>query len=62
VRRDLFTDVVLQEETARALVALSTVRTQLEVILPHFLHYANAEQRDRWFPGLASGTLLAPLR
>ena len=44
-------NVVLQEEAARALVTLSTVRTQLEVILPYFLHYANAEQRERWFPG-----------
>jgi acyl-CoA dehydrogenase len=43
----------MQEEAARALVTLSTVRTQLEVILPYFLHYANAEQRERWFPGLA---------
>ena len=34
------------------------MRTQLEVILPYFLHYANAEQRDRWFPGLAAGKLL----
>jgi acyl-CoA dehydrogenase len=51
-------NVVLQEEAARALVTLSTVRTQLEVILPYFLHYANEEQRGRWFPGLAAGTLL----
>ncbi|CAN5558941.1 acyl-CoA dehydrogenase family protein [soil metagenome] len=51
-------NVVLQEESARALVTLSTVRTQLEVILPYFLHYANTEQRQRWFPGLAAGTLL----
>jgi acyl-CoA dehydrogenase len=51
-------NVVMQEEAAKALVTLSTVRTQLEVILPYFLHYANAEQRDRWFPGLASGKLL----
>src|ERR1700739_135966 len=33
-------NVVLQEEAARALVTLSTVRTQLEVILPYFLPYA----------------------
>ncbi len=51
-------NVVLQEEAARALVTLSTVRTQLDVILPYFLHYANDEQRERWFPGLAAGTLL----
>jgi acyl-CoA dehydrogenase len=51
-------NVVLQEEAARAMVTTATVRTQLEVILPYFLHYANAEQRQRWFPGLAAGTLL----
>ncbi|MDZ4267715.1 MAG: acyl-CoA dehydrogenase family protein [Mycobacterium sp.] len=54
-------NVVLQEEAARALVTLSTVRTQLEVILPYFLHYASAEQRERWFPGLAAGTLLTAI-
>jgi alkylation response protein AidB-like acyl-CoA dehydrogenase len=26
--------------------------------LPYFLHYANEEQRKRWFPGLADGTML----
>jgi acyl-CoA dehydrogenase len=51
-------NVVLQEEAAQALVTLSTVRTQLEVILPYFLHYANDEQRKRWFPSLADETLL----
>lgn len=54
-------NVVLQEEAARALVTLSTVRTQLEVILPYFLHYANEEQRARWFPGLAAGKLLTAI-
>ncbi|MGX9787833.1 acyl-CoA dehydrogenase family protein [Mycobacterium sp. MMS18-G62] len=53
--------MVMQEEAARALVTLSTVRSQLEVILPYFLHYANAEQRDRWFPGLAAGKLLTAI-
>lgn len=54
-------NVVLQEEAARALVTLSTVRTQLEVILPYFLHYANDEQAARWFPGMAAGTLLTAI-
>lgn len=53
--------VVLQEEAARALVTLSTVRTQLEVILPYFLRYATEEQRQRWFPGLAKGALLTAI-
>ncbi|GAB2658900.1 acyl-CoA dehydrogenase family protein [Nocardia goodfellowii] len=56
--RDYRYNAVLQEEAQRALVTLSTVRTQIDVILPYFLEYANAEQRQRWFPGLASGRLL----
>lgn len=51
-------NVILQEEAARAFVTLSTVRTQLDVILPYFLNLANEEQRRRWFPGLADGSLL----
>jgi acyl-CoA dehydrogenase len=51
-------NVILQEEASRALVTLSTARTQLDVILPYFLSYANPEQRERWFPGLAAGELL----
>ncbi|WP_433710475.1 acyl-CoA dehydrogenase family protein [Nocardia sp. CA-084685] len=54
-------NAVLQEEAYRALVTLSTVRTQIDVILPYFLEYADAEQRDRWFPGLASGKLLTAI-
>ncbi|MFD6106569.1 acyl-CoA dehydrogenase family protein, partial [Nocardia salmonicida] len=40
---------------------LSTVRTQLDVILPYFLEYADEQQRERWFPGLASGALLTAI-
>jgi acyl-CoA dehydrogenase len=49
---------VLSEEVAAALVATGPLRCHLDVVLPYFLAYANAEQRDRWFPGLAAGTLL----
>jgi len=51
-------NVVLQEEASRAFVTFSTVRTQLDVILPYYLNCANEEQRRRWFPGLADGSLL----
>lgn len=54
-------NVVLQEESARALVTLGTVRTQLDVVLPYFLAYAGRDQRERWFPGLASGKLLTAI-
>ncbi|WP_327100708.1 acyl-CoA dehydrogenase family protein [Nocardia vinacea] len=59
--RDYRFNAVLQEEAYRALVTLSTVRTQIDVILPYFLEYADAEQRDRWFPGLAGGKLLTAI-
>ncbi|MGW5377934.1 acyl-CoA dehydrogenase family protein [Nocardia sp. NPDC003999] len=59
--RDYRYNVILQEEAARALVTLGTVRTQLDVILPYFLEYADAAQRDRWFTGLASGRLLTAI-
>jgi acyl-CoA dehydrogenase len=54
-------NVVLQEEAARALVTLGTVRTQLDVVLPYFLAYADEAQRRRWFPGLAAGRLLTAI-
>jgi acyl-CoA dehydrogenase len=54
-------NVILQEEAARALVTLGTVRTQLDVILPYFLAYTSEEQRERWLPGLATGKLLSAI-
>ena len=54
-------NAILQEEAARALVTLGTARTQLDVILPYFLTYANAEQRSRWFPGMVAGELLTAI-
>ncbi|MBH0780737.1 acyl-CoA dehydrogenase family protein [Nocardia bovistercoris] len=56
--RDYRYNVVLQEEAARAMVTLGTVRTQLDVILPYFLEYADQKQRERWFPGMVRGELL----
>jgi acyl-CoA dehydrogenase len=50
-------NVVIQEEAARAVVTLGGLRTHLDIVLPYFLAYAGPEQRERWFPGLASGDL-----
>jgi acyl-CoA dehydrogenase len=54
-------NVILQEEASRALVTLGTVRTQIDVILPYFLAYADEAQQARWFPGLAAGRLLTAI-
>lgn len=50
-------NVVLQEECARACVTLGGLRTHLDIVVPYFTGLANAEQRARWLPGLASGEL-----
>src|SRR6201996_4048280 len=54
-------NVVLQEEAARALVTVGTLRTQLDVILPYFLTYTNEEQKRRWLPGIAAGRTLTAI-
>jgi acyl-CoA dehydrogenase len=53
--------MILQEESAREVVTLGTVRTQLDVVLPYFLAYCDEAQRERWFPGLAAGQLLTAI-
>ncbi|MET7680470.1 acyl-CoA dehydrogenase family protein [Streptomyces sp. NPDC005423] len=50
-------NVVIQEECARAVVTLGGLRTHLDVVVPYFTGLADADQRARWFPGLASGEL-----
>ncbi|HVW45360.1 MAG TPA: acyl-CoA dehydrogenase family protein [Amycolatopsis sp.] len=60
-QRDFRYNVVLQEEAARAMVVLGGLRTHLDVVLPYFLGLADAGQRARWFPGLASGDLYSAI-
>jgi acyl-CoA dehydrogenase len=43
------------------MVTLGTTRSQLDVWLPYFLDYCTAEQRERWFPGMAAGELLTAM-
>ncbi|MER6081770.1 acyl-CoA dehydrogenase family protein [Streptomyces sp. NPDC001833] len=50
-------NVVVQEECARAGVTLGGLRTHLDVVVPYFTGLADAGQRARWLPGLASGDL-----
>jgi acyl-CoA dehydrogenase len=48
---------VIQEEAAAAYITLGTLRTHLDIVIPYFLRFADAEQRARWFPGLVTGEL-----
>ena len=50
-------NAVVQEECARACVTLGGLRTHLDIVVPYFTGLADAEQRARWLPGLASGEL-----
>ncbi|MBN9110465.1 MAG: acyl-CoA dehydrogenase family protein [Pseudonocardia sp.] len=54
-------NVVVQEEAARAAVTLGTLRTQVDVILPYFVHLADPAQKARWLPGIAAGTTLTAI-
>jgi acyl-CoA dehydrogenase len=54
-------NVVLQEETARAGVTIGPLRTHLDVVIPYFERFTNAEQKRRWLPGIAAGTLLTAI-
>ena len=58
---DFTYSVVLNEEIARACVHLGPLRCHTDVVMPYFRAYANAEQRKRWFPGIASGDLFTAI-
>ncbi|MCX2929875.1 acyl-CoA dehydrogenase family protein [Mycobacterium sp. CVI_P3] len=53
--------VVLHEEVARAMVHLGPLRCHLDVVMPYFLEYSNAEQRRRWLPKCATGEMLTAI-
>jgi acyl-CoA dehydrogenase len=59
--QDYLFNVVLQEETAHAGVTVGSLRTHLDVVLPYFRRYADADQQARWFPGIARGELMTAI-
>jgi alkylation response protein AidB-like acyl-CoA dehydrogenase len=54
---------ILSEEIGLAGVAGSGLGVTLhnDICLPYFLHFCNEEQRERWLPGIADGSLIAAL-
>jgi alkylation response protein AidB-like acyl-CoA dehydrogenase len=56
-------NVVIAEETARLGVTAFGLGVGLhnDIVLPYFLHLADAEQKARWLPGIASGELITAI-
>src|SRR5699024_10337510 len=54
-------NAILTEETARAATSLGTLRVHQDVVTPYILEYANEEQKKRWLPGMADGTLMTAI-
>jgi alkylation response protein AidB-like acyl-CoA dehydrogenase len=49
---------VLHEEAARAVVLLGHYGVSTTIVLPYLLNLANAEQKQRWLPGIATGDIM----
>ena len=56
----LFNAIVI-EETGYAAASLGGLQVHLSTVLPYFFEYASDEQKQRWFPGFADGSLLASI-
>jgi alkylation response protein AidB-like acyl-CoA dehydrogenase len=56
-------NLVIAEEAQRAGVAGAGLGISLhnDICLPYFLRYADEEQRGRWLPGIASGSLITAI-
>jgi alkylation response protein AidB-like acyl-CoA dehydrogenase len=52
---------VLNEEAQAAHVSLGALRVHLDVTIPYLLRYTTEEQRQRWLPGIADGSLLTAI-
>ncbi|MDG3010157.1 acyl-CoA dehydrogenase [Rhodococcus sp. D2-41] len=54
-------NTVVYEEIGYAAASLGGFQVHLNTVLPYFLEYANEEQRERWFPGFADGSLVSSI-
>ncbi|TDD90623.1 acyl-CoA dehydrogenase [Saccharopolyspora karakumensis] len=54
----LFNAIVI-EEIGYAAATLGGLQVHLSTVLPYFFEYANDEQKSRWFPGFADGSLVS---
>ncbi|MBD0736699.1 acyl-CoA dehydrogenase family protein [Streptomyces sp. CBMA29] len=52
---------VLTEQVALTRTTLGSLRVHTDVVVPYVLEHATAEQRARWLPGMADGTLMSAI-
>lgn len=51
-------NVVVAEEFMRVHANVGSLRVHMDIVLPYFLEIADAEQQQRWLPGIAAGDLV----
>ncbi|MFC9552876.1 acyl-CoA dehydrogenase family protein [Rhodococcus sp. NPDC056960] len=56
----LFNAIVI-EEIGYAAATLGGLQVHLSTVLPYFFEYADTEQKSRWFPGFADGSLVSSI-
>ncbi|NKR45287.1 acyl-CoA dehydrogenase [Rhodococcus hoagii] len=54
-------NAVVAEELARSGASLGGLALQTNVVLPYFLEYATDDQRGRWLPGMAAGSIVGSI-
>ncbi|OBB27363.1 acyl-CoA dehydrogenase family protein [Mycolicibacterium elephantis] len=54
-------NLVVAEELIGAHLSLSPVRVHIDVVIPYFLSYATAYQKDRWLRSLGTGENMASI-
>ncbi|MBZ4017169.1 acyl-CoA dehydrogenase family protein [Streptomyces purpurogeneiscleroticus] len=54
-------NAVVLEENGYAAATLGGLQVHLSTVLPYFLEFANDEQKSRWFPGFADGSLVSSI-
>jgi len=51
-------NIIVTEEANRLGLSLGTLRVHMDLVLPYLLSSADEEQKQRWLPGFADGTMM----
>ncbi|MFS8198361.1 acyl-CoA dehydrogenase family protein [Streptomyces sp. CWNU-52B] len=59
--RSFLFNCILTEQVAYSRATLGSLRVHTDVVMPYVMSYATPEQRERWLPGMADGTLMSAI-